>query len=602
MTSAYIASDHLRQEQLSRILNKNVRAVLLIDVVDSVRMMATEEERTVRRWLDVVEAVRGQVLPRSGGRIVKSLGDGLLLDFSGIRAAVEAAFSIQELSRRQNEARPQEEHILLRMGIEIGSVIVDDLDVYGHSVNLAARLMTTLAGPGEIVMTADAHNRLTPVLDAEVEDLGDCYLKSIEDPVRAYRIWPPGSRPTILQMPAARNLRPAIAVIPFSALMPATQYDILGEVLADGVIFALSRSQNVDVISRLSTTAFRGRDASVAGIGGHLRASYVLSGIYRTDNEIIVLDLELAEVRSERIIWSKRFRDKVTGIFDPEPELIDHIVVDVYNAVTAEELRRARARPLATLESYSLLLSAITLMHRRSARDFLFAREMLQTVIAREARQPVPLAWLANWHVLRIQQGMSDDIKRDNAEAVRCANSALDLDPDSSLALAVDGLVHTHMTKRHDLAADRYKQAITNNPNDALAWLVKGTHHAFTGDGEQAVQDTQRALKLSPLDPHSYYYHSLSATAYVIAGDNDMALRYADRSLRANKLHTSTLRVKAVAQWRLGLFDAARQTAAELLRLEPQLSVSSWLKRSPSANYELGRQFGRTLLEVGIPE
>ena len=590
------------QSELSRVLNKNMRAVLLIDVVDSVRMMAIDEERTIRRWLNVVEAVRGQVLPRTGGRIVKSLGDGLLLDFAGIRAAVDAALSIQELSRGQNENRPQEERILLRMGIAIGSVIIDDLDVYGHSVNLAARLMTTLAGPGQIVITAIARDQLTPVLDAEVEDLGDCYLKSIEDPVRAYRIWPPGPRPAALQSPAAGKLRPAIAVIPFSALTPAAEHDVLGEVLADSVIFALSRSQNVDVISRLSTTAFRGRGASVADVGGHLRATYVLSGTYRTDDEAIALDLQLADVRSEHIIWSKRFRDKVAGIFDPDPELVDEIVADVYNAVAAQELKRARTQPLATLESYSLLLSAITLMHRRSAQDFLLAREMLQTVIARETRQPVPLAWLANWHVLRIQQAMSDDIKRDTAEAVRCANSALDLDPDSSLALAVDGLVHTHMTKRHDLAAARYEQATTNNPNDALAWLVKGTHHAFTGDGEQAVQDTQRALKLSPLDPHSYYYHSLSATAYVIAGDNDLALRYADQSLRANRLHTSTLRVKAVAQWRLGLCDAARQTAAELLRLEPQLSVSSWLKRSPSANYEIGREVGKTMLEIGIPE
>src|SRR5206468_1427664 len=115
----------------------------------------------------------------------------------------------------------------------IGPVIIDDLDIYGHSVNLAARLMSTLAGPGQIVITAAARDQLTPILDAEVEDLGDCYLKSIENPVRAYRIWPPGSRPAIQRAPAVGKLRPAIAVIPFSALMPATEHDILGEVLAD---------------------------------------------------------------------------------------------------------------------------------------------------------------------------------------------------------------------------------------------------------------------------------------------------------------------------------------------------------------------------------
>ena len=190
-----------------------------------------------------------------------------------------------------------------------------------------------------------------------------------------------------------------------------------------------------------------------------------------------------------------------------------------------------------------------------------------------------------------IQQGSTDDIQRDTAEAIRCTNQALEIDPDSSLALAIDGLVHTHMTKRHDLAEERYSLAIQNNPNDALAWFWKGTHHAFEGEGPQAVKDTQRALRLSPLDPHGYYFHSLSATAYITAGDNKRALEHAELSLRANRLHTSTLRVKAVAQWRSGLHEEARRTALELLRQEPSLTISEWLRRSPSARVRQWESF-----------
>jgi tetratricopeptide (TPR) repeat protein len=333
----------------------------------------------------------------------------------------------------------------------------------------------------------------------------------------------------------------------------------------------------------------------------HLGANYVLSGAYVVANDRIALQLELADSRSHHIVWSERTTDNVPDVLRGNQELINRVATQVYTAVAAQELQRARSQPLPTLESYTLLMSAIALMHRRAARDFLTAREMLQAVIDRSPRQSVPLAWLAKWYVLRIQQGMTDNAKRDAAEAMRCTNQSLDLDPESSLALAIDGLVHTHMTKRHDIADARYRSAVESNPNNALAWLLKGAQHAFTDDATQAISDTQRALRLSPLDPHSYYFHSLTASAYITAARNDLALEHAETSLRANRLHTSTLRVKAVAQWRLGLHAAARATASELRRLEPNLTISKWLRRSPSAPYKVGKEFARTLMSVGVP-
>jgi len=585
-----------------RCLNKEVRAVLLVDMVDSVRLIAADEAGTVARWLNLVGEVTTKVLPNLSGRLVKSLGDGMLLEFPDARSAAAAAFEIQASSRKKNEAVAAGKEILLRMGIEVGVVIVGDNDVYGHSVNVAARLMTTLARPGEIIISAHARDQLVPMLDADVEDLGDCYLKNVESPVRAYRIGPPG----LEAMPVLYGIRPAllpsIAVVPFAARTQTPEHQVLGEVLADELIGALSRSHSIDVISRLSTTAFRVRPASVAEIGRHLSVNYVLSGVYHTDTRSIVVDLELSEVRSERVIWSERLPAQLATLLSSELELINRIVADVYKAIVSQELKRARSARLPTLESYTLLLGAISLMHRMSLRDFLRARDMLLALIDRGSRQSIPQAWLAQWYVLRIQQGWTDDIGRDTAEAVRCANRALDEDPDSSLALAIDGLVHTHMTKRHDVAQERYNLAVESNPNDALAWLLKGTQHALTGDGVQAVSDTQRALRLSPLDPHSYYYNSLSATAHITAGNNQLALQHAEVSLRANRSHTSTLRVKAVAQWRLGLEQEARLTAAELLRLEPNLTVSGWLKRSPSAPYPNGQAFAKTLVSIGIPE
>jgi class 3 adenylate cyclase len=270
-----------------------VRTVLMVDVVESVRLMEDDEEGTVSRWRRLVEGIETQVLPTHGGRLVKSTGDGLLLDFSQVPSAVAAAFSIQSACRGANAGLPPQRQMLLRMGAQVSELIADDHDVYGRGVNLAARLMT-LAGPGEIVVSAGVRDQLTPVLDADVEDLGECYLKHVAHPVRAYRLGPPGPHPVIEPGGAAMpELRPTIAVIPFAARGGESEHRLLGEVLADEVISALSRTADLNVISRLSTTAFRGREVTAGEVGAHLDASYVLAGAYSTAGTQISLAAEL---------------------------------------------------------------------------------------------------------------------------------------------------------------------------------------------------------------------------------------------------------------------------------------------------------------------
>jgi len=577
------------------------RAVLLVDVVESVRLIEQDEANAISRWLAFVEHVKSQILPECLGRIVKSLGDGLLMDFADVRDAVAAAFAIQHASNRGNASLPPERRMLLRMGLEVSDVVVESNDVHGRGVNLAARLMG-LAGPGEIVVSEHVRDLLTPSLDADVQDLGDCYLRHLSAPIRAYRIGPPGPSPFIRPAMPQDDLAPTIAVVPFVARQAPVADDILGEVLAEEIIRALSLTSDLNVISRLSTTVFRGRRATLAEISGHLNADYVLSGTFTSDGERMTIDAELAEAKSGRIMWTDRLKDKVSGVVGGEPELVGRVVAEVSAAIIARELERSRAQPLPTLKSYTLLLGAIGLMHRGSLGDFEQARHLLQTILDRGTHHPIPLAWMANWHVLRLQQGWSVDTRQDGYLALECTKRALDTDPNCSLALAIDGLVHTNLLKKLDVAAERYNLAILANPSNALAWLLKGTLHAFTDDGARAFECTQRALQLSPLDPHRYFFDSLAATACITARKYDRALELAQRSLRANRKHTSTLRVKAVAQWQLGLHDEARATAHELLALEPNLTVRRWLERTPSAAYKIGREFADVLRMAGVPE
>ncbi len=577
------------------------RAVLLLDVVESVRLIEQDEVNAISRWLALVEHVKTRILPECKGHIVKSLGDGLLLDFDDVRSAVAAAFAIQQASHRGNAGRPPERQMHLRIGLEVSDVIVKADDVHGRGVNLAARLMS-LAAPGEIVVSAHVRDQLTHNLDADIEDLGDCYVRHIIAPVRAYRIGPPGPRPFMRPAMPQDELAPFIAVVPFAPRQAPEEHDILGEVLAEEIIRALSHAPDLNVISRLSTTAFRGRGATLAEISGHLNADYVLSGIYSSDGQMVTLDAELADAKSSRIVWTERLKDQVSGILSGEPELLGRVVAEVSAAIISRELQRSQSQPLPTLKAYTLLLAAIAFMHRLSLSDFDQARLLLQTLIDRGVRHAIPLAWLATWHVLRVQQGWSVDDRQDAYLALECTKRALDADPQCSLALAADGFVHTNLLKRLDIAEERYNFALRANPNNAFAWLLRGTLYAFKDDGQRAVENTERALQLTPLDPHRWLYDSLAASACITARQFEHAVVHAQRSLRANRNHTSTWRVMTVAQWQLGLHEEARSTARELMRLQPTLSVRGWLERSPSAPYNVGKEFADVLRKAGVPE
>ncbi|HKW80356.1 MAG TPA: adenylate/guanylate cyclase domain-containing protein [Casimicrobiaceae bacterium] len=578
-----------------------VRTVLFVDLVESVRLMESNESDAVRRWRQLVAAVERDILPGHSGRLVKSMGDGLMLEFPSVQPALQAAFAIQRASADSNAGVTADRHMLLRMGAHVGQLIADERDIYGRGVNLAARL-TTLAGPGEIVVSADLRDQLVPILDADIEDLGACYVKHVAEPVRCYRVGPPGPRPVIEPGSAAMpELRPTLAVIPFTARAGEAAHQVLGEVLADEIISALSRAAELNVISRLSTTVFRGREASLGEVGGYLNATYVLSGGYLVSGNQFNLSAELADAKSGKVVWAKSFKGQVSGIVSGKDGMIDKAVAGVSAAVMARELQRAQSQPLPTLESYTLLMGAIALMHRLSLRDFDRAKQMLQTLTERAPRQAIPWAWLAKWHVLRVQQGWTDDAHLEARLALDCTKRALDADAQCSLALAIDGFVHTNLLKKLDEALERYDRALRVNPNDSLALLLKGTLHAFKGEGKLAVRDTRHALRLSPLDPMRYFYDSLAATAALSAGEYERAIELAQRSLRANRTHTSTFRAMAIAQWQLERPDDARATVRELLRLEPTLTISGYLDRHPSGGYETGRIWSNALRQAGVP-
>lgn len=574
----------------------------MIDVVESVRLMQADEADVIDRWRRFVNEVRTQVLPVHGGRLVKSLGDGLLLEFESVPPAVAASLEIQRRIGRYNVAREQSASLYLRIGVHLANVIVDDMDVYGAGVNLAARL-GGLAGPGEIVVSAEARDALTEGLDADVHDLGECFVRHIHEPIHAYRIGAADLDRSFLALDDHHaDLAPTVAFIPPMPVDDSGAYPALGEVVADGVIGRLSRNALLRVISRLSSSALKGRRLATGEVGKLLGAAYVLSGSYTCSSPRVVFDLELSDTRSGLVVWAERLRSNLDDLLAPASELVAGVSELVARRIAEHAVTGAMQHPVPTLSSYSAFLGALTLMHRASRQEFERARVLLEHLIDRHRRVPAPRAWLAQWYVLRLTRGWSTETERDVVQASEQAQRAIDIDAGCGLAYAMAGFVQCHMKQNLDAAEELYLKAVDANPNESIAWLFRGVMHTFKGEGPAALAASDKALSLSPLDPLRYYYYSLAASAAVAAGKYERAIELATRSLQSNRTHTSTYRALAMAQALSGHEAQARETTAQLLVLEPGFTVTGFLRRSPSGRTRAGATYADALRIAGVPE
>ncbi len=577
------------------------RALLVADALDSVGLMERDEERTLDRWRNFFAHATAQLIPTHAGRsLSRTLSNGFLAEFPDGGHAARCAFELHQDLARSNAAASAPP-LGLRIGIHVADVIVESFNVVGDGVNVAARL-AELANAGETVVSAAVRDQLTSGIEATVEDLGEQRLRNRERPVRAFRLWPPAQEGAAAAAPGARRAhgRPSVAVIPFRLLTEDARFAFVGDGLADETIAALSRVADFFVTSRLSSMAFRHAPLGARSIGEMLGVQYVLSGSVQAAHPRALFLAELADTRDGRIVWSERFEGDLADVFAMQGELARKVAQSMAPVVRSVELRRARITSFADLDAYGMTLRGVELMHRLSREDFLAARHAFQTAIERNPVSPAPHAWLAKWHVIRIALGASPDVAEDYAAASACTQRALACDPEDALALAVDALVAGW---RHDLdAAERdLAQALAANPNEPLAWLHSAITHAWRGRGAEAVRCAEQALSLSPLDPMIYYFNSLAGMANLIAEHYERAIELSTRSLRENRLHTPTLRTLAAAYALLGRMDEARNTMAELRSLEPALTAGVLRERYPGRDSPQATRFISALVEAGLP-
>jgi TolB-like protein len=359
-------------------------------------------------------------------------------------------------------------------------------DIYGIGVNLAARVCT-LAEAGETVATAQLRDLLSDTLDADIEDLGDCHLKHVDRPVRAYRLGPAlheSSVPTTRSYASA--LQASIAVIPFTNLLADTEYQGIGDLLADGVIDTLSMSPGLRVVSRLSSGTFKARSTSLAEIANRLDVRYVVSGTYAVSGPHVTVAAELADApagtssgRAARAAngatcWRRRASSR-TSSRTPS------------TASSSRRRRRAPRRGRSGAEQLRALPGGISMMHRASADDFELSRRLLESLAERHPRVAAPHAWLGKWYVLRTIQGATDDLAKAASVALDHTQRALDLEPASALSLAIEGFVYCHLKKDLTTGLSRLRQACADQPQRGLRLAVLCRRQGLRGHSDEAL-------------------------------------------------------------------------------------------------------------------
>lgn len=549
------------------------RAVVVVDVVESVRLMQRAEAWTIGRWRMFVQWVQSELLPLQGGQLVKSLGDGLLLLFDAAPPAIAAAFQMQQLTTGPDYGKG-ELALRIRVAVHLAEVVVDALDVYGSGVNMAARLLT-VANQGDIVISAEVRDAVADGLYCHVIDLGDCYLKHWEVPVRVFRLAPLDSSASD-GVPAAvfLDVRPSIAVVPFTCR--DGHGAAWGDAIAESIVMSLSGNAALRVTSLLSTQVFRHSAPAPDQVRRTLGAAYLVTGGYVESDGRLHIDVQLCSTSDGEIRWLSRNCADGRGLFAGGDATMGEVAARISFEIVRTEVRRARALPLVNLESYALYLGGVYMLHRLSRKDFDRARELLEHLAERYPRSASPHAMLSKWHVLRAVQGWAPDRRDAGLRAQASAHRALDLDPDNALALSMSAIVVAQVDGDLEQARQLGEAAVRADPQESHAWLNLGGIHSYLGHAEEAAAMPQRAIELSPMDPARFAFDAFLAEGLLTARRFDGAIAAARNSIRLNAMHVTSHRILTMALALAGKIDAARRAAGDLRRLDPSFCISGY--------------------------
>jgi adenylate cyclase len=587
-------------------LTRHRRTLVVADVVESVRLMLAYESDVIDRWRRFVDEVVTQVLPLHRGRMVKSLGDGMLLEFEAVPQAVAASMDMLLRMPAYNVGRTPDARMHLRIGAHEADVVLDKLDVFGAGVNLAARL-GSLASPGEAVVSARVRDQLIADVDASVHDMGDCYLKHIDEPVRAFRLVPKHPMGAAANSSVksgvinSRPMVPRIAVMPPINTSDEARIMRAGESLGDDLIATMSRCAYWQVTSRLSTSALSKRNLPLREVGALLKVDFVVTGTVSLAGDHAHLSFQLADVTGSTVLWSESFDVRVDALVVGPHAMAPRVSAQIMKAVLRREMALSHVAAMPNLPSYALLLQGISLMHSFVPTQVVRARSVLAHLEDRHPRSPDVFSWSAYWHLIQVFQHWSTEVARDLGIARRQVANALELDSNHAQALALQG--HLSIAFDHDLvkAEIHLRRALHANPNESIAWLFLAQTLVLLDRGDEAIAALEQSRRLSPLDPLAYFYDAFAASIYSGVRRHDDAVEHAERAVLANANHLSSLAVLIIARQLAGHDEKAKQAAKRYLAMRPDASVSRFLNSHPMSSGSIAQDAARALLLSGIP-
>ena len=587
-------------------------AILGADIVGYSALMDGTEEATHRRVGAELDRVLREV-ERFHGRVFSVAGDGFMAEFPSTVEALKCGLRIQSETAKRSANLPREQQIVFRIGLNSGEILLERDRVGGTAVNVAARL-EQMAEPGGLCLTREAFEQVRRAIAADYEFIGERRLKNIKAPVAIYRVGGAArgawagmpSFPSEVQRqarPTADSIeyRPSLAVLPFRTMQQDQLDAYFAEGMVDDIINALGSLRDLVVIARSSTQTFARAPLDVRRIHYELDVRYVLHGSVRRSTDALRISVELSEAPSGQVIWSERFDGKPDHLFD----LQDHIAASVATAVAphlrGRELSRALRKHPGNMTAYDLTLRALDQLNRMDEECLRRARELLSEATVLDPDYGPAYSRLASLHLRGIAQGWSKDVAADRILAESAARLAIDRDPNDPVGLAIYGHIQSYLRKDYKTGLEYLKQAQLVGPNCAWAWGYSSLTHGYLGDSAAAVENGERAVRLSPVGPDAFWFEHFLSQAYYLSGRYEDAIGWARISDVHNGGIAANQRVLMASLVALGDIEEARRMAAQVQRITPNFRLSAFSVATPLPE-TVKELFIDRLREAGLPD
>jgi len=550
---------------------RRLAAILAADVAGYSRLMGEDEEGTLAALKAIRRELGDPKVKEHRGRIVKTTGDGLLIEFASVVDAVRCAVEVQEEMAARNAEVPEARRIEFRIGINLGDIIRDGRDIFGEGVNIAARL-EGLAEPGGICISGTVHNQVRDRLTVAFEDIGEQQVKNIARPVHVWRFRPGAKSAALPTNAPALPDTPSIAVLPFENMTGDPDQEYFAEGMVEEIITALSRVRWLFVIARNSSFTYQGRGVDVKRVGRELGVRYVLEGSVRKAGGRVRVTVQLIEAETGVHIWAERYDRSLDDIFALQDEITLSTVGAIEPSLQAAEIARVKRKRPENLDAYDLVLRALRHVYAVMPEEAQKAIPLLERALDLEPDYGLAHAFLALcFEVLFARGGFVDP--EASAAAVRHAHAAITHGPDDATALGLAAFVLAIVERDRPAALVAFEKAIALSPSCSTVLMLGAAAMGCAGEVERALTWGEQAIRLSPFDQLIFAAHVGISLAHFMNGRYEEAAAAARRAIQSNPGFSVPPMMLAASLGGLGRIAEANAAAARVMELQQTFST-----------------------------